>query len=316
MTKIGQNLEKVLDAKNSIKQALVSKGVDMTDVPFESYPSKIEDIQSDGNGNANVIWKTNPNDIYFENYDKYQINSAYIVYDGNEYRISSLAENVVVEENSEESFNLARYKSRYDMYNIITEYLSQSEMEDLSQYFSYKGEPSVIYNVPITDYSENVSEMFSNCDVEKIPSKFKVTSNVKDISHMFQSCGSLQSLDASNWNVSNVTNMGGMFMGCYSLKSLNLSGWDVSNVTDKSDIYNYRGMSHMFSNCSMLKSLDVSGWDVSNVVDKYCMFENCSGLTHIKCNQSFKDWCIENQDNIQLPSQMRDGGSGTWEIVD
>ena len=45
------------------------------------------------------------------------------------------------------------------------------------------------------------------------------------------------------------------------------------------------------------------------------MFDGCGSLNHIKCKQSFKDWCLTNQDRIKLPTTMREGGSGTWEIV-
>ena len=52
------------------------------------------------------------------------------------------------------------------------------------------------------------------------------------------------------------------------------------------------------------------------------MFSNCNNLTHIKCKQAFKDWCISNKSDIYLPQSMIDGtvggiGSGAnWEIVD
>ena len=51
------------------------------------------------------------------------------------------------------------------------------------------------------------------------------------------------------------------------------------------------------------------------------MFYDCSDLTHIKCKQSFKDWCITNQTNISLPEAMINGTVGNdssynWEIVD
>ena len=39
-------------------------------------------------------------------------------------------------------------------------------------------------------------------------------------------------------------------------------------------------------------------------------------LTHIKCKQAFKDWCLADPDAIDLPIAMGSGGSGRWEIVD
>ena len=77
-------------------------------------------------------------------------------------------------------------------------------------------------------------------------------------------------------------------------------------------------VSLMFKDCSSLVSLDLSSFDVSNITKPWFignMFSNCTSLSTIKCKQAFKDWCITNQDMIQLPTAMREGGSGTWEIV-
>ncbi|MBD5235310.1 MAG: hypothetical protein HDS61_02690, partial [Barnesiella sp.] len=63
-------------------------------------------------------------------------------------------------------------------------------------------------------------------------------------------------------------------------------------------------------------SLDLSNFDTSSVTDMRYMFNGCSLLKNIRCTQAFKDWCINNQDIIDLPDQMREGGSGTWDIVD
>ena len=57
---------------------------------------------------------------------------------------------------------------------------------------------------------------------------------------MFDTCGDLESLDLSGWNVSNVVDMRCMFYYCVNLKSLDLSGWNTSNVSR---------ISHMFHNC-------------------------------------------------------------------
>ena len=65
----------------------------------------------------------------------------------------------------------------------------------------------------------------------------------------------------------------------------------------------------------ILKTLDLSNFDLSKATNYYGIFLRCNSLTHIKCKQAFKDWCITNQDTIKLPNKMREGGSGTWEIV-
>ena len=96
------------------------------------------------------------------------------------------------------------------------------------------------------------------------------------------------------------------FMWCSKLTTINWGNIDLSNVTN---------MSSMFDSCSSLQSLDLSNFDTSNVTNMNGMFRGCSKLNHIKCKQAFKDWCINNASAINLPDAMKEGGTGTWEIV-
>ena len=86
--------------------------------------------------------------------------------------------------------------------------------------------------------------------------------------------------------------------------------FDTSNVTN---------MYGMFSYCSELQSLDLSNFDTSKVTGiSYMidMFYDCKSLNYIRCKPTFRDWCWERQDIIELPDAMRNGGSGTWDIID
>lgn len=71
----------------------------------------------------------------------------------------------------------------------------------------------------------------------------------------------------------------------------------------------------MFYGCDSITSLDVSNFNTTNVTDMNNMFYECNKLTYIKCKQTFKDWCWTNKYTIILHTTMRDGGGGTWEIV-
>ena len=113
-------------------------------------------------------------------------------------------------------------------------------------------------------------------------------------------------LDATYMDTFNLTSMYSMFLNCSSLTSLDLSNFDTSKVTN---------MGVMFLNCSSLTSLDLSNFDISRVNNAGGMFSGCSKLTHIKCKQAFKNWCWTNS-TIILPAAMKEGGDGTWEIVD
>ena len=137
------------------------------------------------------------------------------------------------------------------------------------------------------------------------------TSNITDMSYMFQNCIDLTSLDLSGWNTSNVTDMSYMFAYCSSLAYLNLSGWDTSKVTSMNSMFNgynsltsltlsnfdtsnVTDMGSMFSNCIDLTSLDLSGWDTSKITSMSGMFNDCSGLTFLKLS----GWNVSNVTNM------------------
>ena len=132
------------------------------------------------------------------------------------------------------------------------------------------------------------------------------TSNVKDMSSMFQSCDGLKDLDfLSKWNTSNVTNMSGMFFWCRSL--LNIDGvkdWNTSNVTDMSGMFNEclqstnacpRGGGNCLLNHNLTSSssnLDaLKKWDVSKVSTFRDMFAGCTTLNDVSAlaNWHFAD---------------------------
>ena len=98
------------------------------------------------------------------------------------------------------------------------------------------------------------------------------TSQVTDMSSMFQGMSNLTTLDLSNFDTSKVTNMNHMFYDVSNLTTLNLSSFDTSQVTD---------MSFMFSVMSKLTALDLSSFDTSKVTDMSFMFSNISNLTTI-----------------------------------
>lgn len=128
-------------------------------------------------------------------------------------------------------------------------------------------------------------------------------SEVRDMSYAFANT-TIRSLYIDKLDTSKVTNMSYMFYRGLDRDRFVIS-LDTSNVTD---------MSYMF-NGALVSYLDVSSFDISKVTKMDCMFGSNIYLQHITCKQSFKDWCMANQDIITLPTNMREGGSGVWEIV-
>ena len=82
------------------------------------------------------------------------------------------------------------------------------------------------------------------------------TSEILNMSQIFQNCTNLTWLDLSSWDTSRVTNISNMFSNCSKLTTLDLSNFDTSNVTN---------MSSMFAGSTNLEYLNLSGWDFTHL---------------------------------------------------
>ena len=122
--------------------------------------------------------------------------------------------------------------------------------------------------------------MFYNCgSLKSLDISNFNTSEVTNMRSMFYHCIGLKSLDLSHFNTSKVSNMISMFELCFNLSSVNLSGWDTRNVGS---------MNHMFERCNSLKTLDLSGFDTrEKTCSMYDMFNTCNGLTTIFVSDKF-----------------------------
>ena len=129
------------------------------------------------------------------------------------------------------------------------------------------------------------------------------TSNVTDMQNMFGNCLKLEYLDLSSFDTSNVTNMSQMFYSCIKLESIDLSTFDTSKVTDVKSMFEYVGAI----------SLDLSKFDPSSFTSYSRMFARSSSIKTIRCTETFRDWCWEHQDDINLPNALRKNGTGTWQ---
>ena len=178
-------------------------------------------------------------------------------------------------------------------------------------------EPYTVYKAKSLLFKDDT---FSAASVD-----FLISLNIPAIS--FRDCGSLTSLDVSNFDTSAVTNMQSMFYKCNKLTSLDLSGFDTSAVTSMYKMFDgctkltsldlssfdtsaVTSMENMFNYCSSLTSLDLSNFDTSTVTGMLSMFDGCKALRNIKCKQAFKDWCVANASTIKLTV-----ANITWEIV-
>ena len=134
-------------------------------------------------------------------------------------------------------------------------------------------------------------------------------SNATDISHMFacinleynfaqpQYCGSLTSLDLSNWYTGKVTNMEAVFWGQKSLTTVgNFSNWDTGNVTN---------MCYLFAGCEKLQFdntalANLAKWNTSNVTNMRALFANMPKQVDLSCVQNWDTHNVQDMSSMFL----------------
>ncbi len=151
-----------------------------------------------------------------------------------------------------------------------------------------------------TDTVNWFKDMKNVVDIEGI--EYLNTSQVTDMSGMFDNCRGLKYLDVSNFDTSNVTEMQHMFSTCYNLTDLDLSHFNTSKVTS---------MYWMFSDCYGLTKLDLSHFNTSNVTDMEMMFWNCHSLETIFCSDRWNTEKVEYSYNMFYECSDLKGGQGT-----
>ena len=167
----------------------------------------------------------------------------------------------------------------------ITEYIIKKKLdkpidsEDHYEYYPKSKEELIenikelikqdIYDFNCIDTSEitDMSDLFNDIQVRKNfnVSKWNV-SNVKYINGIFNGCKYFD-CDLSKWDVSNVKNMLGTFSRCENFKGKGLEKWNVSNV---------KYMEQMFFNCKKFKNDKIKIWNKNE--NTFNMFYNCLSL--------------------------------------
>lgn len=147
----------------------------------------------------------------------------------------------------------------------------------------------------------------SQSEIESLDITIDETNNITSMYLAFGQMGYLRSVKLNIPKAANLSDISYMFKDSINLTSINFINFDTSNVTTAHGA---------FRHCSSLTSLNLKNFDMSKATSYDGMFGECDKLKNIICKQAFKDWCIAYQDEINLPDAMREGGSGTWIIVD
>lgn len=188
---IADKLNYLLETKKAIKNALIKKGVGVSDTDtFKSYADKIEGIQA---GSSDISG-------YFTD----TISASNSSYFGWITAIKKYIPQLNVNTNG-----LAYFFAYYP--NISIPKLNfTTDIKYMTYMFSY----SKLKNIDFTEFAEGIN-----------------TISVTDMSNMFYSCSELINLDINNFNTSNVTSMSSMFRYCRKLKTIpELNCSNIGNI--------------------------------------------------------------------------------------
>lgn len=149
----------------------------------------------------------------------------------------------------------------------------------------------------------DMSGMFDECySLRSLDLSTFETQNVKDMQGMFAGCRKLMSLDVSNFNTENVINMRSMFEDCEILENLNINNFCITNVVR---------INNMFEHCYALTVLDLSSFDTSNVIKMDEMFNDCTALTTIYVSDKWNTAKVEDGNSMFDGCISLVGGKGT-----
>ena len=168
----------------------------------------------------------------------------------------------------------AEDSTKYDLFIGADDTRIQAPTNSTHLFGNYKN-CIAINNLTMLDTSKIIimDNMFANCgSLTSLDVSNFDTTNVTSMHRVFYYCGKLTSVDVSNFNTSNVTSMSQMFSSCGNLTSLDLKNFDTTKVTD---------MGYMFYYCGKLTSLDVSNFDTSKVTRMERMFYECRNLANL-----------------------------------
>ena len=253
MTTISDKFNRAFQSKEAIRQALISKGVEVsTDVPFADYAEKINNIEVGGSDN-------NP----------YQ--QLYMQRTANETSMKGL-------------FAYTPASTTLDLSMMNT-----SKATDMSYMFSECKVPYLDLRGFDVSNVTTMSYMFNNCTSEINVDGWD-TSNLTNAERMFyQFTNGGKYIDLSVLDFSNITKSSSMFEGCnidnIDIRNLNLNLGKLNELPFKSvsgtvlDLSNYdiTGLTRTYYLCYFTKcpTVDLTNWKTTEVTDMKQTFYYC-----------------------------------------
>ena len=210
MGTIADKLNKLKTTKGLIKQAIIDKGVEVTDNDtFESYADKISSIQSGGIGDV----KIQPSQLNLSGSTSDVINATV--------------------------FDTSRLTTMYYMfkncYNVISLDLSGWNTTKVTNMNSMFQNCNNVISLDLSGFDTtkvtNILYIFQYChSLTSLNVRNWNTSLITSISGAFQNCKNLESLNLNDWDITNVTSMTNTFSICTNMREFNLNNIGVNST--------------------------------------------------------------------------------------
>ena len=217
-------IERLQNAKSSIKTAIENKGVEVGNGTLDTYAEKIDAIQTGGGSDIEI---SDCSYLFYQGARQEQMNSLLKLCKNVTDTSYMCYNNTLVN-----SINLDNFDTS-NLINMRNMFYGCSNLENCSININTDKVTAMIY-------------LFYGCSklTELDLSSFNTKNAI--INNMFNGCSKLKHINLTSFNTSNVTDFSYLFGGCSSLESLDLNNFDAGKVTI---------INTMFNNCTSLTNL-------------------------------------------------------------
>lgn len=276
MATIAENLTLLESTKANIKQAIVNKGVSVSDTDtFASYADKIGQIS--GGSSAAALDFGSINYAYAPTILKNGLDAsvAYLNrWTGNHFNSDSeLMFMPKVEIIDSEPLSLGQVGSSFPKLLIFPDIdFKHKDISGQNLFYNSKAASIHLKNI---NFVANMQDMFNGCDnlSDLTGSGLTTDSDVTTAYRCFYKCHLLTAVpDLFNGAQTNLTTLDYMFYECSNMTTIDLSSWKFGQVTS---------MKYMFARCEKAETIDITGIDTSKMTSTSGMDSMCNGCRNL-----------------------------------
>lgn len=276
MATIAENLTLLESTKANIKQAIVNKGVSVSDTDtFASYADKIGQIS--GGSSAAALDFGSINYAYAPPYLKKGLDAS-VAYLNNWTGTNFPADSELMfmpkfEIVDSEPVRLGYVGKQFPKLLIFPDIdFKHKDISGQNLFYNSKAASIHLKNI---NFVYDMQDMFNECNnlLDLTCSGLTIDSNVTSAYRCFYNCSNLATIpDLFNGAQTNLTNLSYMFYGCENITTIDLSSWKFGQVTS---------MDYMFARCKKAETIDITGIDTSQMTSTSDMEYMCNGCKNL-----------------------------------